>query len=103
MDPDPDADRDPVIFVSDLRDVKEKLFYSKFFCLLLFEVHLHNFSKIKSHKGVTKQEESRFLCLSMSMIRMRIREAQKVDPGPQHCFVERKTINRPFYWELCKS
>jgi hypothetical protein len=37
-DMDPDLDADPAIFVSNLQDV-----------------HLHNFSKIKSHKEVTKQ------------------------------------------------
>jgi hypothetical protein len=60
MDPgsDPDADPGPAIFVtgyrSDLQDVNKKLF---FLCVLLFEgtVHLHHFSKIKSHKEVTKQ------------------------------------------------
>jgi hypothetical protein len=29
--------------------------FSKFFCLLLLKVHLHNFSMIKSHKEVTTQ------------------------------------------------
>ncbi len=64
--PDPDADPDPVIFVSDLQDVNRKLFiFSKFFLLtvLLMKVHLHHFSKIKSHKEVTKQEESMFFLL----------------------------------------
>jgi hypothetical protein len=38
MDPDPDADPDPAIFVSDLQNVNKKLlFVSKFFFLLLFE------------------------------------------------------------------
>ncbi len=37
---DPDADPDPVILVSDLQGVK-------IFCLLLFEVQLHHFSKKK--------------------------------------------------------
>ncbi len=32
-----------------------KDFKKKIFCLLLFEVHLHHFSKIKSPKEVTKQ------------------------------------------------
>ncbi len=46
---DPDLDLDPAIFVSDLRDINKILFF-----LLLFEgrVHLHQFSKIKSHKTV---------------------------------------------------
>jgi hypothetical protein len=40
MDLDPDGDPDPAtgIFVSDLQDVNKKVFFSKFFCLLLFEV-----------------------------------------------------------------
>ena len=45
-------DPDPAIFVSDLQDVNKKLF---FFCLFPIKVHLHNFSKIKSLKEVTKQ------------------------------------------------
>ncbi len=42
MDPDPD----PVIFVSDLQDVNQKLF----FCLLLFEVTFSLFFKDKKSK-----------------------------------------------------
>jgi hypothetical protein len=37
MNPDPDADLGPGIFVSDLQDVNKKLSFSKFLCLLLFE------------------------------------------------------------------
>ncbi len=40
------------IFVNDLQNANKKL---QFFCLLLFKVHLHHFSKIKSKKEVTKQ------------------------------------------------
>jgi hypothetical protein len=40
---DPDSDPDPAIFVSHLQDVNTKVF-----CLILLEVHLHHFSKIKS-------------------------------------------------------
>jgi hypothetical protein len=36
-DPDPDPALDPVLFVSDLQDANKKLFFPKFFCLLLFE------------------------------------------------------------------
>ncbi len=54
MDPDPFADSDPAIFVSDLQDVK-KLFFSKFFAYYFLKIHLHQFSKWKSHKEVTKQ------------------------------------------------
>ncbi len=50
-EPDPDADLDPAIFVSELQDVNKKWFFTYSF----LEQHLHNFSKIKSHKGVTKQ------------------------------------------------
>jgi hypothetical protein len=49
-------DPDPAIFVIDLQDANKKLF----FCLILFEgtftvLTVHHFSKIKSHKEVTKQ------------------------------------------------
>jgi hypothetical protein len=42
MDPDPGADPDPVIFVSDLQDVNKKLFF-----LLHFEGTLTSFFKDK--------------------------------------------------------
>ncbi len=59
MDPDPDADPDPVIYVRDLQNVNKKFFFA-YFCLLnlfitFLKVHLNHFSKIKSHKEVTKQ------------------------------------------------
>ncbi len=43
MDPDPDADPNPAIFVSDLQGVNKK-----FFCLLLFDGTFTSFSKIKA-------------------------------------------------------
>jgi hypothetical protein len=43
---------DPAIFVIDLQDANKKLKLKKFFCLSLSE---DNFSKIKSHKEVTKR------------------------------------------------
>jgi hypothetical protein len=54
---DPDADPDPAIFVSDLKDASKKLiFLQKFFCLLLFEGTFTSFFKDKkskrSHKTV---------------------------------------------------
>ncbi len=57
MDPDPD----PAIFVIDLQDVNNKLILKKSFSAYYFlKVHLHHFSKIKSPKEVTKQQESKF-------------------------------------------
>jgi hypothetical protein len=55
-------DPDPAIFVINLQDANKKIFKKKFFCLFLFEgtVHLHHFSKIKSQKEVTKQQELKF-------------------------------------------
>jgi hypothetical protein len=51
MDPDPDADPDPAIFLTDLQDANKKLiFYLKVFCLLLLEGAHTSFSKIKSQK-----------------------------------------------------
>jgi hypothetical protein len=76
MDPDPDADQDPVIFVSDLQDVDKKLIFSpSFFAYYFLKVHLHHFSKIKSHEEVTKQKESTFFLLFLlddGRIRIRI-------------------------------
>jgi hypothetical protein len=50
---------DPAIFVIDLQDANKK----QFFCLLLFDGTFPLFLKIKSHKEVTKQSESRFFLL----------------------------------------
>jgi hypothetical protein len=88
MDPDPDAD--PAIFVFDLPTMpKKNRFKKKSFCLLIFEGICSSFSKIKSQKEVTKQQESSFFLLFLLGDR-RIQEAQKhvdpVDPDPQHCF-----------------
>ncbi len=55
-DPDPDAVPDPAIFVSGLQDViKKLLIFLSFFAYYFLRIHLHNFSKIKSHIEVTKQ------------------------------------------------
>jgi hypothetical protein len=67
---DPDADPDPATFVSDLQDVKKKKKKKKkkiiryfFAYYLLFESKFRLFSKIKSHKEVTKQLEPMFFKL----------------------------------------
>jgi hypothetical protein len=52
---DPDADPDPAIFVTDLQGRQEQKKISKFFANYFLKVHLHHFSKIKTHKEVTKQ------------------------------------------------
>ncbi len=57
---------DPHIFVSDLQDGKKKISclpILAYYRYLLKVVHLHNFSKIKSPKVVTKQWETRFFLL----------------------------------------
>jgi hypothetical protein len=48
-------DPDPFIFVIDLQNANKKLFFSKFFCLLLFEGTLTTYSREKSHEEVTKE------------------------------------------------
>ncbi len=55
-------DPDPAIFITGLQDIN-KTIISKFFCLLLLKLHSFIFSKIKIHKEVTKQFESRFFSL----------------------------------------
>jgi hypothetical protein len=54
MDPDSDPDPDPAIFDTDLQDAN-KNYKKSFSSYYYFNVHLHNFSKIKSLKEVTKQ------------------------------------------------
>jgi hypothetical protein len=56
MDPDPDADPDPAIFISDLQDSNKKLFiFLSFFSSYFLEVHFTctSFSK----KKVTKKSQ----------------------------------------------
>ncbi len=45
MDPDPDLDPDPAIFVIDLHDANKKHIFWKVFLLitLILKVHLHHF------------------------------------------------------------
>jgi hypothetical protein len=95
MDPDPD----PAIYVIDLQDANKKLIFLKQFSVYYFlKSHIHHFSKIKSSKEVSKQQEERFFLLFLLADRriririhtcdlwIRIREAQKhvdpVDPDP---------------------
>jgi hypothetical protein len=47
-------DRDPAFFAIDSQDVKNNKNF-KFFAYFFLKVHLHHFSKIKSHNEVTKQ------------------------------------------------
>ncbi len=49
-------DPDPTIYVRDLQDINK--FFAYYFLL-----HFHHFSRIKSHKEVTKQQESMFFLL----------------------------------------
>jgi hypothetical protein len=49
-------DPDSAIFVIDLQNANKKLIFLKSFSAYCFlKVHLHNFSKIKGQKEVTKQ------------------------------------------------
>ncbi len=55
---------------------KNILFFPSFFACYFLKVHLHHFSKIKSHKEVTKPTDSRFFLqflLEDRRIRIRIR------------------------------
>ncbi len=53
---DPDPVRDPTIFVLDLQDANKKLFFSKFFCFLLFEGTFKSFFYDKTSQGSHKTE-----------------------------------------------
>ncbi len=49
-----DLDPDPVIFVRDLQDGNKTLFFTTFFCFLLFKSTFASFLKIKSPKEETE-------------------------------------------------
>jgi hypothetical protein len=55
MDPDPDTA--PAIFVIELQDANKNYrnFVKSFSAYYFLTVHLHHFSKIRSHKDVTRQ------------------------------------------------
>jgi hypothetical protein len=53
MDPDPDSDQDPAIFVIDLQNANKKQ-KKMFFCLLLFEGTFTSFFKDKKSKNSHK-------------------------------------------------
>ncbi len=48
-------DPDPAIVFGDLQNVNKICFFQIFVAFYFLKVHLHRFSKIKSHKEVTKQ------------------------------------------------
>jgi hypothetical protein len=54
MDPDPEPDPYPALFVTDLQDASN--FYAYFF----LKVHLHHSSKIKSHKKLQNSRNQGF-------------------------------------------
>jgi hypothetical protein len=61
MDPAPDSNPDPVVFVIDLQDASKKLIFEyNFFCLLLFEGTLTSFLKDKKSKRVTNSRNQGF-------------------------------------------
>jgi hypothetical protein len=63
---------DPAIFVSDIQG--KNSFFSVWYYYYFLKVHLYHFSKIKCHKEVTKQLESRFFLFFLLDDRM--------DPDP---------------------
>ncbi len=68
--PDADPAPDPALFVLTLTfkiSTKNYLFTLSFYVYSFLKVHLHHSSKIKSHKGVTKQYTSRFFFISVQI------------------------------------
>ncbi len=47
MDPDPDADTDPAIFLIELQDANKKqiFWFNSFFAYYFLKVHLHHFQR----------------------------------------------------------
>jgi hypothetical protein len=68
MDPNLDSDPDsgPAVFVSDLQDVNKKNYFN-FLLIAFLGVHLHHFSKIKSHKSQNSRNQcfSYYVCLKI--------------------------------------
>jgi hypothetical protein len=94
---DPDPVPDPAIFVTDLQDANKNFFPLSFPTYYFLKVHLHHFSKIKSHKIVGIRV---FLLFLLDNRRTRIRTCDKriliqeaqlhtdpADPDAQHCFI----------------
>jgi hypothetical protein len=52
---DPDADPDLAIFRQSPSRRQQKIIFYVFFAFYFLKVHLHHFSKVKSHKEVTNQ------------------------------------------------
>jgi hypothetical protein len=64
MDPDPDADPDSAIFVTDLHDANEKQTFLKVFVFFyFFKVQLHNFQSQKKSQSSSNKGFSYYFCL----------------------------------------
>jgi hypothetical protein len=68
MDPDPDLDQDPGFSSLTFKMLTKNKFKKNFVAYYFLKVHLHNFSKIKCPKEVTKQNSrnqgfSYYFCL----------------------------------------
>jgi hypothetical protein len=69
MDPDPDSDPDPAIFVIDRQDASKKLIFNTLFSAYYFlKLHLHHFSKIKSQKESQNSSNQGFSYFFFMMI-----------------------------------
>ncbi len=74
---DPESDPDSALFVSDLQDTNKNIFFSKFFCFLLFEGTFNNSSEAKGHKKGKKVVEIQgFLIFLHDERRIRIRTSE---------------------------
>jgi hypothetical protein len=51
---------DPAIFAIELQDANKKLSFLSFYAYYFLKGHLYHFSKIKSHKEVTKSRNQGF-------------------------------------------
>jgi hypothetical protein len=61
MDPDPEADPEPSIFIMDLRDANKKLIKKSFSVYYFLKVLLSHFSKTKSQKKSQNSKNQGFL------------------------------------------
>ncbi len=95
MDPDPAQNPDPAIFVTNLQDANKKIIFSASYFSKVPTLHSHHFSKIKSHKGVTKQYLGIKVLLSLFLLDVRRIQIRIQDPVRNAAQKMTKNVQNP--------